>query len=168
MSDAYRVAPIFLIRMAGAPFETVEQLSTCVTSGAARELLVRQREFADARGAAEKLFAHRIEELSDDAFKTWRIAIRQGRIPPESEARYPSEFKRYVDEVAALTSAGAALEACLAREVGNARINLLQTSQAILPRYLVFGSGEVQNLFSGQGSKSSEELPPRNNRARST
>ena len=125
VSDAYRVAPIFLIRMAGAPFETVEQLSTRATSGAARELLVRQRNFADAKETAEKLFAHRINELSDDAFKMWRTAIRQGRVPPEPGTSHPAEFKRYVDELVALNSAGANLEACLAREVGEARTRLV-------------------------------------------
>jgi hypothetical protein len=38
----YRVAPIFLIRLAGAPFETVERLATPVTARAARELISQQ------------------------------------------------------------------------------------------------------------------------------
>ena len=151
--------------MAGAPFETVEQLSTRTTSCAARELLVRQGNFADAKAAAEKLFAHRINELSDDAFKMWRTAIRQSRIPPEPGTPQPPGFKRYDDELAALTSAGANLKACLAREVVEARTKLLQTSKAILPGYLVFGSGDEQNLISGEISSPPEELRPRNNRA---
>ena len=123
-------------------------------SGAARELLVRQESFAEAKEVAEKLFAHRISGLSDDAFKMWRTAIRQGRIPPEPGKPHPAEFGSYVDELVALTTAITNLEACLAREVGEARARLLQTSRAILPAYLVFGSGEVQNLF----SSISEEL----------
>ncbi len=39
---SYQVAPIFLIRLAGAPFEIYEQLATRDTNKAARELLVRQ------------------------------------------------------------------------------------------------------------------------------
>jgi hypothetical protein len=151
--------------MAGAAFETVEQLSTCATSRAARELLVLQRTFADAKEAAEKLFAHRINELSDDAFKMWRTAIRQGRVPSEPGTSHPAEFQRYADELVALNLAGANLESCLGREVDEARTRLVQTSWAILPGYLVFGSGEVQNLFSGEISTTGETLRPRNNRA---
>ena len=136
MSDAYRVAPIFLIRMAGAPFELVEQISTCATSSVAREFLVRQKNFAAAKEVAEKLFARRIAKLSDDAFKMWRPAIRQNRIPSELGMPHPPEFKRYVDELAALTSVGENLETCLAREVGEARTRLLRASRAILPGYL--------------------------------
>ncbi|MEP6686406.1 MAG: hypothetical protein ABJB22_06475, partial [Verrucomicrobiota bacterium] len=165
MSDAYRVAPIFLIRMAGASFETVEHLSTRATSSASRELLVRQRNFADAKEAAEKVFAHRISELSDDAFRSWRAAIRQSRIPAESTTSHPAEFKRYADELVALTSAGANLEVCLAREVAEARTRLLHSAREILPRYLVFSSGDVQNLFSGEISDPQETIRPRNNRA---
>ncbi len=150
--------------MAGVPFEMVEQLSTLATAGAAREFLVRKSNFADAKEAAEKLFSHRIHELSDDEFKVWRATIRQDRIPPDSTP-HPAEFKRYVDEVVALTSAGANLEACLAREVGEARTRLMQTSRAILPDYLVFASGEVQNLLSGGNSSLPEASRPRNNRA---
>jgi hypothetical protein len=39
----YRVAPIFLIRLAGAPFEAVERLDTPVIARAARDLIVRQK-----------------------------------------------------------------------------------------------------------------------------
>ena len=165
MSDAYRVAPIFLVRMAGAPFEMLEQLSTCATSSVAREFLDRQKNFTAAKEVAEKLFARRIANLSDDAFKMWRTAIRQSRMPSELGTSHPPEFKRYVDELAALTSVGENLEACLAREVGEARARLLRTSRAILPGYLVFSSGEVQNLFSEASLNAPEKLPSRNNRA---
>jgi len=40
--SAYRIAPIFLIRMAGVPFDILEPLATRDTNKAARELLVRQ------------------------------------------------------------------------------------------------------------------------------
>jgi len=41
---SYQVAPIFLIRLAGVPFEVHERLATRDTNKAARELLVRQDE----------------------------------------------------------------------------------------------------------------------------
>jgi hypothetical protein len=39
----YRVAPIFLVRLAGAPFDTVERLATPETSRTARDLVVGQK-----------------------------------------------------------------------------------------------------------------------------
>src|SRR6187397_2973187 len=98
--------------MAGSPFELVEQLSTCATFSVAREFLDRQRDFAAAKEVAEKLFARRIAKLSDDAFKMWRTAIRQSRMPSELGMPHPPEFKRYVHELAALTSVGENLEIC--------------------------------------------------------
>jgi hypothetical protein len=44
----YRVAPIFLIRLAGGPFECVEQLATPETCTLARELVVNQTGSEDA------------------------------------------------------------------------------------------------------------------------
>ena len=53
----YRLAPIFLIRLAGAPFGTVERLATPVTATTARDLVVRQKriEPGDEKGLATTL-----------------------------------------------------------------------------------------------------------------
>jgi len=53
----YRVAPIFLIRLAGAPFEAVERLDTPVIARAARDLIVRQKriELGDEKALATTL-----------------------------------------------------------------------------------------------------------------
>lgn len=45
---SYRVAPIFLIRLAGAPFECIEQLATPETSRHARQLLASSTDLDDA------------------------------------------------------------------------------------------------------------------------
>ena len=46
MADAsYRIAPIFLIRMAGVPFEALEKLATIETSRAGRELIAAGADF---------------------------------------------------------------------------------------------------------------------------
>src|SRR5204863_4772327 len=55
------------------------------------------------------------------------------------------------------------LEHQLEEELTGARRALLQTSQRILPRYLVFGSGDVHHLIDHSGGG---ELPPRNSRTR--
>jgi Lantibiotic dehydratase, N terminus len=49
VSSAYQVAPIFLIRIAGVPFDAIEQLATPEVSQTARELFIGQSEpVADA------------------------------------------------------------------------------------------------------------------------
>jgi hypothetical protein len=55
---SYRVAPIFLIRLAGVPFEAIEQLATHDTSRAARDLLVSQH---DSNSDAQANFASSLE-----------------------------------------------------------------------------------------------------------
>ncbi len=44
MAAAYRIAPVFAIRMAGVPFDVIEQLSTPETCRAAREIIARRPE----------------------------------------------------------------------------------------------------------------------------
>lgn len=63
MPSAYRVAPIFLIRMAGVPFETLERLSTRGTTQIARELLVRQDRFGQAKADLEEFLRREHNEL---------------------------------------------------------------------------------------------------------
>jgi hypothetical protein len=46
VSSAYQVAPIFLIRMAGVPFERIEQLATQKTTAIARQLTAKQNQLA--------------------------------------------------------------------------------------------------------------------------
>src|SRR3989442_16032642 len=71
--------------MAGVPFEAIEQLSTPVTAAAARELLVRQGEFANARSEVEHLLRSRAHGLSEELFRAWRKAIRSGAMPPAAD-----------------------------------------------------------------------------------
>jgi hypothetical protein len=55
---SYRVAPLFLIRLAGVPFDAIEQLATHDTSRAARDLLVSQH---DSNPDAQANFASSLE-----------------------------------------------------------------------------------------------------------
>jgi hypothetical protein len=69
---SYRVAPIFLIRLAGGPFECVEQLATPETSALARELVMGQGGSDDAVKAQ---LAHTLEiELASVRAKLWNAA----------------------------------------------------------------------------------------------
>ena len=70
------MAPIFLIRMAGVPFEPMADLATTATAAAARELIVRQEEFLRARAEVEQLLRRRDHGLSGELFRAWRKAVR--------------------------------------------------------------------------------------------
>lgn len=66
---SYRVAPIFLIRLAGGPFECIEQLATPETCALGRELVTSQTGFDDANKAQ---LAHTLEiELASVRPKLW-------------------------------------------------------------------------------------------------
>ena len=62
----YRLAPIFLIRLAGASFDTVECLATPVTASTARELVVKQKKIEPGD---EKALAATLHDELDAARK---------------------------------------------------------------------------------------------------
>ena len=71
MADAgYRIAPIFLIRMAGVPFEALENLATSAVAHAGRGLIAAETEFAQAKTEFEDLspFANAISQLPKCVF----------------------------------------------------------------------------------------------------
>ncbi|MEY2600955.1 MAG: hypothetical protein QOJ36_274, partial [Verrucomicrobiota bacterium] len=69
---SYRVAPIFLIRLAGGPFECIEQLATPETCALGRELVTSQTGSDDANKAQ---LAHILEiELASVRAKLWKAA----------------------------------------------------------------------------------------------
>jgi len=63
----YRFAPIFLIRLAGAPFDTIEHLATPVTANTARDLVVSQRKI---ESGDEKALAATLHDELDAARKS--------------------------------------------------------------------------------------------------
>jgi hypothetical protein len=65
----YRVAPIFLIRMAGLPFDILTRLSTGKVSVAARDLLVRKK------GESRNLDTHDLDECLKSALADARVAL---------------------------------------------------------------------------------------------
>ena len=71
--------------MAGVPFEPVARLATPATAAAARELLVRQTEFARAKSEVEHRLPRRDPRFSEELFRAWRNAIRTGTIPPPGD-----------------------------------------------------------------------------------
>ena len=159
MSSAYRIASPFLIRLAGVPFDVLEELATPNVFAAARHLLARENELAQVKNTALEFVTRRDSGLSSEEFAAWRIAIRRDKIP---EHKIPQQLQEYSRVATAAGQARSQLEHQLEEELTGARRALLQTSQRILPRYLVFGSGDVHHLIDHSGG----ELPPRKSRTR--
>jgi hypothetical protein len=160
VSGNYRVAPIFLIRMAGVPFEPVERLATTATAAAARDLLVRQAEFTRARTEVEHLLQRRGHGLSEELFRAWRKAIRTGTMPPAGDP--PSRAFAVCWECAShLAAAEAQLDEALRQELEPAREALLASAEIFLPPYLVFVAEGLRERLSKQSSRGDGPLPPR-------
>lgn len=160
MSSAYRIASPFLIRLAGVPFDVLEELATPSVSSAARDLLRHETELDKIRNTALEFVSRRDSGLSAEEFAVWRDAIRHSEIP---EKKVPRELEEYVKIARAVKQARLQLENRLESELAKARTALLQTSQRILPRYLIFGSSNVHHLIDHPAG---DQLPPRNSRAR--
>jgi len=159
VSSAYRIASPFLIRLAGVPFDVLEELATPNVFAAARHLLARENELDQVKNTALEFVTRRDSGLSSEEFAAWRIAIRRDKIP---EQKIPQQLQEYSRVATAARQARSQLEDQLEEKLTGARRALLQTSQRILPRYLVFGSGDVHHLI----DHSAGELPPRNSRNR--
>jgi Lantibiotic dehydratase, N terminus len=159
VSSAYRIASPFLIRLAGVPFDVLEELATSNTSAAARDLLTRETELNRVKKTALEFVTRRESGLGSEEFSAWRSAIRQCEIPA---LKIPEQLQEYVRLATAAKQTRAPLDVQLDSELTRARAALFRTSQRILPGYLVFGSGEVHHLI----DHSDGDLPPRNSRVR--
>jgi hypothetical protein len=150
--------------MAGVPFDVVEKLGTVESARLARELVVRQDEFAKAKAEVEELLRHRGHGLSEELFRAWRKAIRSGTMPPAGDA--PSRAFAHCWECASqLAAAEGQLEESLQRELVTARTNLLESARTVLPPYLVFTAEGLRERLTKQIADSGV-LPPRNKASR--
>lgn len=161
--SSYRVAPIFVIRAAGVAFDHLDRLATPQTSAAARELLVRRKEFADAKDQVETLLRSGTHGLSEELFAAWRKAIRTGTMPPVAD-QASSAFAMCWDRARHQAAAESALKDALHQELERARKELHESSRTLLPPYLVFGAGEFRDRLSDLSDGAA--LPPRNARTR--
>ena len=167
--SSYRVAPIFLIRAAGVPFDHLERLASRDTAVIARELLVRRGELTHAQAAAEELLGQRQSGLTGEASRAYRAALRAGGPPQNIDAPHPPEIVRFAELAGCISALEARLQETLERELQNARTSLYQSSRSVLPGYLVFGAGEFRDRLSDLAedeSSTNGHLPPRNARTR--
>ena len=166
MSGSYRVAPIFLIRMAGVPFEPMERLATPRTAAAGREVLVRREEFAKARSEVEHLLPKPGLGISEALFRSWRRAIQTGLVPPAEDP--PSRaFASCWECASRLATAEENLTQIVQQELTVARQALRECAQVFLPSYLVFVGPGLRERLVKQIAHAGGALPPRRKEDRS-
>lgn len=165
--SGYAVAPLFLIRLAGVPFDVVERLETRATTAAAREYLARRIEFTNAVAAAETLLTSAETRLEPDAAKALRKVLRANPSPEEFElACSAPECIELVRAARGSHEAAEVLQQTLERELAQTRLALLDSARTVLPRYFVFSAAGVHDLLHEALASNGSELPPRNKRAR--
>jgi hypothetical protein len=163
VSAGYRVAPVFIIRLSGVPFEALERLATSDTVVRAQQLSDHEKECAKATAEVERFFQSREQLLPYEAYRALCKAVRSGRpLDPVSE-NAPAFFRRYAAAATGLAAAESALDNSLKNEVCAARSALHESASRFLPAYLVFASAEITNLLT---IDEHNQLPPRNSRER--
>lgn len=162
MSSAYQIAPLFLIRSAGVPFESLKEVQSTGTAAATRELIITEAIFGRAKKKALELLQRPKNGLSPELFHELRHAVRNNQ-PLRSELNaIPIEASDYARAALARERAGKRLAEILSDELERARAALLAASREFLPRYLTFAAPSVQQLLLSIESDPS----PRNKRAR--
>ncbi len=114
---------------------------------AARELLVRRKEFAKSRSNVEVILRTRGHGLSEELFRAWRKAIRAGTMPPPTDET-SSAFAICWGCARGQAVAEATFDEVMHSEFEEARKSLLQAGRTILPPYLVFSVGGMRDLVS--------------------
>lgn len=167
--SSYRVAPIFLIRAAGVPFDHLERLAPAQTAALAREMLVTRTQLADARSDAERFLGTPESGLSAEVSRAGRAALRAGAAATSQGEPLPEQISKFVEIARVLATQETQLQSTLELELQNARTSLYDSSRTVLPAYLVFGAGEFRDRLaelSGEQAGGNGHLPPRNSRTR--
>jgi hypothetical protein len=155
---AYRVAPNFLIRMAGAPFDLLDALATTQTSKAARELLDMGAELSRSRSDVARF----VRDLPKELARAWKKTIRSGAPSPAEPAT--NVFENYRQLAGKMNLVRASLHERLRRELYESRAALLRSAANILPDYLVFCEPAMRARILKELAVA--EPPPRNKNAR--
>ena len=145
MSATYQIAPVFLIRIAGVPFESLEALQTTGVAAVAREMILTEENFERAKQATIDLLNRPKNALSPEAFHELRRAVRNNGIPQLESLSPPASD--YTHAVHIVAEARDRLSEVLDREVAKSRAALLSSSREYLPRYLVFGGAGARQLL---------------------
>ncbi|HET9801317.1 MAG TPA: hypothetical protein VFP82_06485, partial [Chthoniobacterales bacterium] len=160
VSSEYAVAPIFLIRIAGVPFDLLDKLATPKTVAAARNAIAAEHELSQIIPELKKIASspatgsNRKEQRALEGAIRSRSAERMAQIPA---------FKRWRDRLLATLEPARAVGHALSEELTASREHLREIARTILPRYLVFGDPAMRERLIKQ---SSGPLPARNKEAR--
>jgi hypothetical protein len=155
--------------MAGVPFDVLDPLGTPNTWIAAGELLLARDEFARTKLAVERLLRRRDHGIPPENYRALRLAVRAGTVPVTTGESPPNESAAYAEAVTAVAASDARFQETLARELGSARLALLQSTREALARYLVFGGAGVREVLAElmtNRSLASSGLPPRKKKDR--
>jgi hypothetical protein len=155
--------------MAGVPFDVLDPLGTPETRNAARELLQAREEFARTRVAADRLLRRRDHGIAPDIYRPLRLAVRAGNLPAATADSPPNEIATYAAAVTAVAAAETRFQETIARELGSARLALLQSTRQALARYLVFGGAGVREVLADlmtDRDLGNSDLPPRKKKDR--
>lgn len=155
--------------MAGVPFDVLDPLGTPGSRSAARELLLARYEFTRTKLAAERLLQRRDHGISPEIYRALRLAVRAGNVPATIGESPPSEVAAYTAAVTAVAALETRFQETLARELGSARLALLQSTRKALARYLVFGGAGVREVLAELMTNldlESSDLPPRKKKDR--
>ena len=161
---SYQVAPLFLIRAAGVPFDLCQRIGTPETAGLARRLLADRQVLATAKNRAERLLGLRERVVRRGVT---RLPRAKALAPIAYSPPHPEEMEAHARAAAALHDTEAEFDTTLRRELDEGRRWLLRTSAAVLPAYLVFGAGSFGERVSElvEAARATDgELPPRNAR----
>ena len=162
MSATYQIAPLFLIRIAGVPFDAVDGIATTSTAAAARELILTEDNLERTKQAAIDLLSRRENGLTPEIFRELRRAVRNNRSLKTESNALPLEASDYGRALGAAEHARQRLDELLTRDLEKSRLALLAASRQFLPKYLIFGAGSAQQLLASIET----DLSPRNKRAR--
>lgn len=160
--SGYRIAPNFLVRLTGVPFDVLEALATPEITQSARAVVLAEDACENSRNEVALLLDSRKHDLSREQFRSWRKAVRRGEMPATTDpAREP--FLTFAQDALRLENERKRLDDALAQEVDRARRLLLQSSCDYLPAYLVFAAGGLRDFLQ---RRPDGPLPPRNKSAR--
>jgi len=171
VSSAYRVAPIFLIRLAGVPFEAIEGLATPKSNHLAQRLAEYKSESAQAKTALDLAYRAGERLVSTEATHALRTALRTNRAPTAVLAEESAAVTRYAVAAGKVEAAERDLAIELEHELNIARSALIDWARRVLPRYLVFASPVVRDsLLRDLRSYPADgaQLSPRRNASRKT
>ncbi|HJT80213.1 MAG TPA: hypothetical protein VJ719_03365, partial [Chthoniobacterales bacterium] len=160
MASDYAIAPIFLIRMAGVPFDLLDKLATPRTTFAARKAIAAEKELSSILEELQQIVTALRDQGGAKEYQSLQRALRSKS--PERLANF-SAFKPWREKLLGIAEAAHLADRMLAGELTAARQHLYTIARDLLPRYLVFADPAMRERVMKQASG---PVLPRNKDAR--